>query len=88
MHEVIKEHSLAAGRVVKEEGMDNDLLSRLALDDRIPFDQSEIQALVGDYSQFTGRAAAQTEEYIAEVVAPLLAARQDQITEIDSSLSV
>ena len=88
MHEVIKEHSLAAGRVVKEEGMDNDLLSRLALDDRIPFDQSEIQALVGDYSQFTGRAAAQTEEFIAEVVAPLLAARQDQITEIDSSLSV
>ncbi len=88
MHEVVKEHSLAAGKVVKEEGLDNDLLQRLADDDRIPFSLDDLMSLVGDYSQFTGRAAAQTDEYILEVVVPLLAAREDQMGEVDSSLSV
>lgn len=88
MHEVIKEHSLAAGKVVKEQGLDNDLLERLAQDERIPFTMDEINELVGDYTQFTGRAAAQTDEYIREVVVPLLAAREDQMGEVDSSLSV
>jgi adenylosuccinate lyase len=88
MHEVVKEHSLAAGKVVKEEGLDNDLLQRLADDDRIPFSLDDLMVLVGDYSQFTGRASAQTDEYILEVVVPLLAARESQMGEVDSSLSV
>ncbi len=88
MHEVVKEHSLAAGRIVKEEGLDNDLLERLAGDDRIPFSLEELNELIGDYSQFTGRAAAQTDEYIREVVVPLLAQREHQMGEVDSSLSV
>jgi adenylosuccinate lyase len=88
MHEVVKEHSLAAGKVVKEEGLDNDLLQRLADDERVPFSLDDLMDLVGDYSQFTGRAAAQTDEYILEVIVPLLAAREDQMGEVDSSLSV
>ncbi len=88
MHEVVKEHSLAAGKVVKEEGLDNDLLQRLAEDERIPFSLADLMDLVGDYSQFTGRAAAQTDEYILEVIVPLLAAREDQMGEVDASLSV
>lgn len=88
MHEVVKEHSLAAGKVVKEEGLDNDLLQRLADDKRIPFSYEDLMDLVGDYSQFTGRASAQTDEYILEVVVPLLAARESQMGEVDSSLSV
>ncbi len=88
MHEVVKEHSLAAGKVVKEEGLDNDLLERLAKDDRIPFSLNELNDLVGDYTQFTGRASAQTDEYIREVIVPLLAARESQMGEVDSSLSV
>ncbi len=88
MHEIIKEHSLAAGKVVKEEGGDNDLLQRLADDDRIPFSMVEIQAMVGNYAQFTGRASAQTFEYIEEVVRPLLFSRKAQMGAVDSSLSV
>ena len=88
MHEVVKEHSLAAGKVVKEEGLDNDLLKRLADDERIPFSYDALLELVGDYTQFTGRASAQTDEYILEVIVPLLAAREDQMGEVDSSLSV
>jgi len=88
MHEVVKEHSLAAGKVVKEEGLDNDLLERLANDKRIPFSLDDLMGLVGDYSQFTGRASSQTDEYILEVIVPLLAARESQMGEVDSSLCV
>jgi adenylosuccinate lyase len=88
MHEIVKEHSLAAGKIVKEEGLDNDLLQRLADDVRLPFSLEALQDLVGDYSQFTGRASAQTDEYILEVIVPLLAARESQMGEVDSSLSV
>jgi len=88
MHELVKEHSLAAGKVVKEEGLDNDLLQRLADDERLPFSLEDLLDLVGDYGQFTGRASAQTDEYILEVIVPLLAARESQMGEVDSSLSV
>ena len=77
MHEVIKVHSVAAGRAVKEEGKDNDLLVRLAVDERLPFSLPELLELVGDAGQFTGRAGAQTEEYLTQVVAPRLARYQD-----------
>lgn len=88
MHEVVKEHSLAAGKVVKEEGLDNDLLVRLAEDSRIPFSLEELNGLVGDYTKFTGRAPEQTAEYLAEVVYPLIEKYKDEMQEIDSSLSV
>ncbi len=88
MHEVVKEHSVAAGKAVKEEGRENDLLVRLAEDERIPFSMEELQEMIGDYQQFTGRAAQQTEEFLAEVVAPVLQRYSDQIGEYDASLSV
>lgn len=88
MHEIVKEHSLASGRVVKEEGGENDLLQRLGDDPRIPFTIEELQILVGESFRFTGRASSQTVEYIEEVVAPLLASRREQIGTVDASLSV
>lgn len=88
MHEVVKEHSLATGRVVKEKGGDNDLLARLAGDDRIPFNIAELEGMVSDYSQFTGRAEQQTEEFLHEVVSPLLLDNEENMTAVDSSLNV
>jgi adenylosuccinate lyase len=88
MHEVIKEHSLDAGRGVKELGNENDLLVRLGNDDRIPFALSELQAMISDYSQFTGRAEKQVEEFIDEVVSPVLHRYRDDMAEIDSTLTV
>ena len=88
MHEVIREHSVAAGLAVKEEGKDNDLLDRLAADARIPFEVEELQGLLGNYVEFTGRAAEQTEEYLTEVVNPLLAEYKDLIGQVDASLKV
>jgi adenylosuccinate lyase len=88
MHEVVKEHSIESGKMVKEKGQENDLLSRLADDERIPFSLVELQELIGDYAQFTGRAPAQTEEYLKEVVYPLLEKNKENMSKIDSSLSV
>jgi adenylosuccinate lyase len=88
MHEVIKEHSLLSGRMVKENGQENDLLFRLAQDERIPFSLEELQALIGNFSQFTGRASAQTTEYLDEIVYPLLEKNKEMMGGVDSSLSV
>ncbi|WP_457576917.1 adenylosuccinate lyase [Desulfomarina sp.] len=89
MHELIKEHAFAAGKVVKEEGGDNDLLLRLAGDKRVPFSLEEIQELIGDFSQFTGRAKEQTEEFLEQLVTPLLENnREDLDVPLDASLSV
>jgi adenylosuccinate lyase len=88
MHELIKEHSLAAGKVVKELGKENDLLTRLAGDDRIPFSLQELQSMISDYSQFTGRAKEQTDEFLLEIVSPLLEENSMQMKNIDATLSV
>ncbi len=88
MHEVVRDHSVAAGRVVKEEGRDNDLLQRLAADERMPFSLAELNELIGDGSQFTGRAEQQTGEFLSEVVEPRLARYRDLIGGVDSALSV
>lgn len=88
LHETIKSHSLAAGKVVKEQGQDNDLLERLAADDAIPFTLEELSGMISDFQQFTGRAKEQTEEYLNEVVQPRLAPFQDILGKVDAELSV
>ena len=88
MHEVIREHSVAAGLAVKEQGVENDLLFRLAKDDRVPFDQSELEGLIGNYQEFAGRAKEQTDEFLDEVVAPVLDRYKHMIGEVDASLIV
>lgn len=86
MHEVIKEHSIAAGLHVKENGGDNDLLVRLANDDRVPFSLAELQAIIGNFNEFTGRAAAQTFDYLNEVISPLL--EKNPIIDVASAIHV
>jgi adenylosuccinate lyase len=88
MHEVIREHSVAAGLAVKEEGLDNDLLVRLAKDERIPFSLDTLEKLIGNYQEFTGRAPQQTEEFLDEVVAPMLERHKNLLGGVDASLKV
>jgi len=88
VHEIIREHSVAAALSVKEGGNENDLLERLANDKRIPFEINELKNLLSDYQEFTGRAAEQTTEFLDEVVVPLLDQYRDDIGGIDSTLKV
>lgn len=88
MHELIKENSLAAGHNVKELGGENDLLERLAKDARIPFSLEEMENMISDYNQFTGRAEEQTKEYLQEVIYPLLDANKASMQAVDSRIDV
>lgn len=88
IHEVIKVHSIDAGKIVKHHGKDNDLLQRLGDDERIPFTSDELENMTKDMLQFTGRAVQQTEEYLDEVVYPLLEENKDSFNPVDSALNV
>ena len=88
MHEAIKVHSLAAGKVVKEQGLDNDLLKRLAKDDTVPFDEQGLKDIVGSGAGFTGRACEQADEFLNEVVEPRLKDYEGLLGDMDVSLTV
>ena len=88
MHEIIRKHSVAAGLAVKEQGKENDLLVRLANDEQIPFSLKELDVMIGNYQEFTGRAEEQTVEFLNEIVTPMLDKYHDLIGKVDSSLKV
>ena len=71
LHEVIRRHSQAAAARIKQEGLDNDLLDRLAADPAIGMSRDEIDKIL-DVRQFVGRAPEQVAEFIADEVQPVL----------------
>ncbi|UUM13083.1 adenylosuccinate lyase [Clostridiaceae bacterium HFYG-1003] len=83
LHERIREHSMAAARVVKEEGKDNDLLTRLLNDPAFGLDQAGLDQIM-DPSQFIGRAPSQVVEMIRQEVHPILA----QFEETDEATDI
>ncbi|MGH3627133.1 MAG: adenylosuccinate lyase, partial [Sciscionella sp.] len=59
-HEAISEHAVAVALQLREKGAStNDLLERLAEDERIPLRHSELQGLLADPLSFTGLAGSQ-----------------------------
>lgn len=71
LHEAIRKHSHAAAARVKEEGLDNDLLDRLAQDPAIGMSRNEIDRIL-DLREFVGRAPEQVVEFVREHVDPVL----------------
>lgn len=71
LHERIRVHSMAAARVVKEEGGENDLLSRIAADSIFGVTLTELNEIVKP-EKYVGRAPRQTEEFLEEVIKPVL----------------
>ena len=72
LHEAIREHSMEAGRQVKMEGKENDLLERIKNDPRFNITDEQLETIL-DPSRYVGRAPAQTEEFFAEYIDPILA---------------
>jgi adenylosuccinate lyase len=67
-HEAIKEHAVAVALDMREHGAEgNDLLDRLAGDDRLHLSRAELDALVGEPLTFTGAATAQIAGIVARV---------------------
>ncbi|WP_329321109.1 adenylosuccinate lyase [Streptomyces sp. NBC_01262] len=67
-HEVIKEHAVASALAMREKGAErNELLDRLAADERMPLDRAQLDALMADRLSFTGAAAGQVAEVVRRV---------------------
>ncbi|OEV10408.1 adenylosuccinate lyase [Streptomyces nanshensis] len=66
-HEVIKEHAVASALALRAGAERNELLERLAEDERIPLGREELAALMADRLAFTGAAAAQAGAVVARI---------------------
>ena len=71
LHERIREHSMAASRVVKVEGGENDLLERIAADEAFGVTIEELEKILKP-ENYTGRAKEQTEDFLNECIKPVL----------------
>ena len=80
LHEHVRVHSMAASKVIKEEGGENDLLERIAGDPIFGVTLEELKGIV-DPHKYVGRAPRQTEIFLKETVQPVLERYADLETE-------
>ena len=78
LHELIRQHSMAAGRVVKEEGKPNDLIDRIAQDPKFGMTKEQILSIMKP-ENFVGRSVQQTEEFFKDFIDPILAKEKDAL---------
>ena len=76
LHEKIRQLSMEAGKHVKVEGKDNDLLELIAADESFGLSLEELQESM-DPAKYTGRAEYQVEQYLKNVIQPVLDANKE-----------
>lgn len=81
-HEIIRQHSIDASRALKDGAERNDLLERLGSDRRFGVPVSELQAAV-DPRAFVGRAPEQVDEFLEQVIEPVLAGTPAAVVETE-----
>lgn len=80
LHEKLRQHSIAAAKVVKEEGGENDLIDRVVNDKSFNLTKDEIMAVMQPI-HFVGRAVEQVDEFLDTCVNPVLDANRDILGE-------
>lgn len=78
LHERIRIHSMEAGKMVKVEAKDNDLLERIAADELFPQNMDQLTSIMSP-EKFVGRAPNQTAEFFAEFIDPILEQEKDAL---------
>ena len=78
LHEKIRELSMEAGKTVKVEGKDNNLLELIAADPAFHMTLDQLQQSM-DPKKYVGCSAHQVDKFLAEVVKPILDANRDQL---------
>lgn len=78
LHELVRQHSMAAGKIVKEEGKPNDLIERIANDPKFGLTKEEIEAHMQPI-HYVGRSVQQTEEFFRDYIDPILAKHKDEL---------
>lgn len=76
LHERIRELSMEAGRNVKVEGKENNLLELIAADPAFNLSLEELQKTM-DPAKYVGRAKEQTTAFLEKVVAPILESHRE-----------
>lgn len=76
LHERIRVHSMEAARVVKEQGLPNDLIERISSDPAFGVNRKDLETLLKP-ENYVGRAPSQVEEFLENVVRPILLERND-----------
>ena len=76
LHEKIRTLSMEAGRNVKEEGKENNLLELIAADPSFNMTLDELKKSM-DPSRYTGRSKEQVERFVKDVVNPVLEANKE-----------
>jgi len=71
LHERLREHSMEAGKRIKLEGLDNDLLIRISNDDEFNLSSEELKSAMSAEG-LAGRAAAQVDEFIESFIQPVI----------------
>ncbi len=80
LHEALRQHSIAAAKIVKEEGGENDLVDRIAADPEFKITKEEIVAVLKP-ENFIGRCPQQVDRFIEECVNPVLEANKEVLGE-------
>ena len=70
LHEKIRVHSMAAGKIVKQDGGENDLLERIANDPAFGVTLEQLKAIMKP-ALYVGRAPQQTEEFVENYIKPI-----------------
>jgi adenylosuccinate lyase len=76
LHEKIRTLSMEAGKNVKVEGKENNLLELIAADDEFPMGLEELESTM-EPSRYVGRSPRQVEVYLRDVITPILDANKD-----------
>lgn len=87
LHEKLRTYAMEAGKKVKEEGLENDLIERVLNDPDFKINVHEMDAILKPES-FTGRSEQQVEEFMANCVQPVLDANKDVLSNAAVELSV
>lgn len=80
LHERIRQHSVAAGRIIKEEGGENDLVDRIAADPMFMTTKEEILSTL-EPERFIGRCPEQVDEFLDGFVRPVLEKNRELLGE-------
>lgn len=78
LHEKVRRHAIAAGERVKMQGLENDLLDRIAADPAFGVTREELEEELRP-ERYVGRAPQQVDDFLAEWVAPVLERYGDDI---------
>ena len=77
IHERLRVHSQAAATRMKRDGLESDLMERIAADPAFPMDGAQLKTLLAP-EKYTGRAEAQCERFVCNVIQPILDSQPEE----------